>query len=91
MRLHDVRSILKGARAKYDSNHFKPQLVERYGDGCMRCGKQVYLTLDHIKPVSLGGKTELSNLQLLCHKCNQLKADREIDFRPSNQQETNHE
>lgn len=31
------------------------------------------LTVDHIRPWSLGGRTELSNAQLLCRACNSRK------------------
>ncbi|MBQ1667404.1 MAG: HNH endonuclease [Prevotella sp.] len=34
------------------------------------------LTVDHIKPWSLGGPTVLSNAQLLCRTCNSRKGNR---------------
>jgi hypothetical protein len=34
------------------------------------------LDIDHINPLSLGGGDELSNLQLLCPKCNRSKKNR---------------
>lgn len=41
---------------------------------CCICGRNVQdgvvLHVDHIKPVSKGGKTELSNLRTLCSTCN---------------------
>lgn len=37
---------------------------------CRNCGSRKYLHIDHIKPVSKGGKTIKSNLQTLCSKCN---------------------
>lgn len=45
---------------------------------CAKCGKLVgfeNLTMDHIMPVSRGGKTELENLQPLCRRCNSSKGD----------------
>lgn len=39
-------------------------------DKCVHCGSSENLQVDHIVPVALGGKTELSNLQVLCKLCN---------------------
>ncbi len=60
---------------------FLSQLATRYGWRCMRCGGDRCLTLDHIKPVSLGGETVLSNLQILCYRCNREKGSQIIDYR----------
>ena len=47
---------------------------------CQICGKYmpdgVGLHIDHIVPVSKGGKTVPSNLQVLCSKCNGSKSNR---------------
>ena len=47
---------------------------------CRLCGKSaedgVQLEVDHIVPVSKGGKTEISNLQTLCMACNRGKRDK---------------
>src|SRR5262249_31913937 len=39
-----------------------------------RCSARAYLQIDHIVPVARGGKTELSNLRLLCSAHNRLEA-----------------
>lgn len=36
----------------------------------------IIIVIDHIKPISFGGETELDNLQLLCGWCNRHKLDR---------------
>ncbi|HJB68761.1 MAG TPA: HNH endonuclease [Candidatus Fournierella excrementigallinarum] len=36
------------------------------------------LEIDHIIPVSKGGRTEEDNLQTLCWKCNRSKGDKII-------------
>jgi hypothetical protein len=45
-----------------------------------KCGKEsphrALFQIDHITPMSKGGKTELVNLQLLCRPCNLIKGDR---------------
>jgi len=51
---------------------------------CVSCGvgsNEEILHVDHIKPVCLGGKTELINLQTLCRKCNFGKKGLEIDVK----------
>lgn len=40
---------------------------------CILCGSSDKLEIDHIIPISKGGKNELSNMQVLCSKCNNLK------------------
>ncbi len=41
-----------------------------------RCSAKRHLHFDHIEPYALGGRTELSNLRLLCSAHNQLQAER---------------
>lgn len=46
---------------------------------CARCGRLFLpeeLTVDHVEPWSKGGRTELSNAQLLCRACNSRKGNR---------------
>lgn len=48
-------------------------LIERDGYYCRRCNATENITIDHIVPVSKGGKNITSNLQLLCKSCNSKK------------------
>jgi len=43
---------------------------------CAHCGSDSQLEIDHISPVSRGGRTEPSNLQALCRPCNAKKGAR---------------
>lgn len=51
---------------------------------CCKCGNSIYkepnllLEIDHIIPISKGGKTEPNNLQTLCWKCNRSKSDKSV-------------
>lgn len=40
---------------------------------CSKCLRTEDLTLDHIKPLSAGGRSTYSNVQVLCRKCNSQK------------------
>ena len=58
------------------SNKMRFKVYERDGYRCVRCGrKNVDLEVDHIFPIAKGGKSNFSNLQTLCHRCNALKSD----------------
>lgn len=45
---------------------------------CKICNTNKYLQLDHIIPISKGGKNCIDNIQVLCNKCNRLKSDKII-------------
>ena len=57
----------------------REQIKARDGYRCKNCGVSIndephlLLEVDHIIPVARGGKTEESNLQTLCWKCNRSK------------------
>jgi hypothetical protein len=57
------------------------EIIKRDGYKCVVCGRTVYdgikLHVDHIHPVSKGGRTTRENLRTLCNECNQGKAARE--------------
>jgi 5-methylcytosine-specific restriction endonuclease McrA len=63
-------------------------LCEKYGNRCLACGRtDVLLTVDHIVPLKLGGKNDISNLQPLCKSCNCKKHTKVIDYREAISQE----
>lgn len=68
---------------RYDE--IRSKIYEKYTDKtgayyCKDCGYKSPLKamfqIDHIKPMSKGGVTEVVNLQLLCRKCNLIKSDK---------------
>lgn len=62
-------SICKVERGKV-SNKLRFTIYERDHYKCRKCGSTHNLEIDHIVPISRGGKTTYDNLQTLCHKCN---------------------
>ena len=65
------RKILDGKRS-----FFLEALILRDGKRCAYCKSTRQLRIDHIHPLSLGGFTEMSNLQLLCFPCNSKKSNK---------------
>ena len=60
------------------SNKMRFAIYERDGYRCRCCGisqNRAYLEIDHIKPISKGGKSTYDNLQTLCRECNQEKGN----------------
>ena len=60
----------------YDSAANKDLLYGRQGGVCVGCRlrfPQRNMTVDHIRPQSMGGGHGIGNLQLLCAACNSLK------------------
>ncbi|MCM1180947.1 MAG: HNH endonuclease [Clostridium sp.] len=63
------------------TNDLREAIKKRDNYTCCLCGNSVYnepnllLEVDHIVPISKGGKTEAGNLQTLCWRCNRKKSD----------------
>jgi 5-methylcytosine-specific restriction endonuclease McrA len=80
--------IKKKATYEYQKNIERSKMTEslrydvlkRDGYRCQICGATANdgakLHVDHIIPVSKGGKTEMSNLQTLCDRCNLGKSNK---------------
>ncbi|MEU1986022.1 TerD family protein [Nocardia sp. NPDC019395] len=51
----------------------KAEVWQRDGGRCVECGESHYLEFDHIIPLSRGGATSATNLQILCRGCNREK------------------
>ena len=62
------------------SSTLRYEILKRDGFHCVLCGRGhedgVKLEVDHIVPVSKGGKTIKSNLRTLCQECNRGKSDK---------------
>ena len=52
------------------------EVLKRYNHSCCSCNSKKQLTIDHLRPISKGGKDVLSNLQVLCRPCNSKKSDK---------------
>lgn len=62
----------------YSKKQFKLKILERDSYTCQYCG-EAGDTVDHIKPLSKGGRTDFDNCICACWKCNQSKADMQLD------------
>lgn len=63
------------------SRKLKLKILERDNYTCKYCGKSFpmeKLTIDHIRPVCLGGDSRESNLTTACWRCNNLKGTKRI-------------
>jgi hypothetical protein len=53
------------------SNQTKRDVLKTSNGVCEKCGSLFMLQFDHREPWALGGKSEASNMRLLCFHCNQ--------------------
>jgi 5-methylcytosine-specific restriction endonuclease McrA len=62
------------------------QLLFIENNTCPACGvpfsQELKFTIDHVKPLSRGGKHSIENIQLLCKSCNCKKHTKEIRYIP---------
>lgn len=69
------------AQAGWITRQKRERVLKHYGAICVACCSTEDLTVDHILPVSAGGTSDLSNLQVLCGMCNAKKGTNIIDYR----------
>jgi hypothetical protein len=79
-----AQPILRGATSlrRMPKATLRNKIIERDGMKCRYCGRQLgkeEITIDHIVPYSLGGKTEFDNLVVSCRPCNSKKGGRLLD------------
>lgn len=78
------RAKLKQAEGKFTAQEWLA-LKEYFGWRCPACGAPETLrklTADHIIPLGLGGTNWISNIQPLCHPCNDKKFTKAVCYRP---------
>lgn len=68
------QSICRVERGKV-TNKMRFFVYDRDGNKCVKCGSRYNLEVDHIYPISKGGKSTPDNLQTLCHDCNVKKSN----------------
>lgn len=82
-RRQEYRQTAEYQRRKM-TDSIRYDILKRDGFRCTICGRTagegVRLHVDHIIPVSKGGKTEYSNLRTLCEACNLGKRDKYDPF-----------
>lgn len=84
-----ARLAAKRAR-RYGDTHTFTELewknVKRLANGICLCCKRTHvkLTVDHVIPLSKGGRNVIENIQPLCSECNIKKDDRIVDYRVTN-------
>lgn len=75
-----LRAYHSKNQRKLATRELRELIMQRDNFTCQICGKhmpdEVGLQIDHIVPVSKGGKTIPSNLRVLCSKCNGSKSDK---------------
>lgn len=66
------------------SDKRKALVRERCGNKCSYCGvsgDEAEMTIDHITPISKGGRNDIDNLNLACRSCNS-KKNNSLNFSP---------
>jgi 5-methylcytosine-specific restriction protein A len=84
-RQHQLRKKLFGSHTLDEWNNLK----DLYQHCCLACGRQepftdlhyLWLTEDHVIPLAQNGTNDISNIQPLCIRCNNIKNNQTIDYR----------
>lgn len=75
-----LRKYHSKSQRKLMTHELRKRIMWRDNYTCQICGKympdEVGLQIDHIVPIAKGGKSVVSNLRVLCSKCNGSKSDK---------------
>ena len=81
---HRRKARQANSEGSFTASEWK-QLLKDTGKKCLRCRKKFGIlrkpTADHVKPISKGGSSYITNIQPLCFSCNSSKGAKEIDYR----------
>lgn len=72
------RSIRKGGAGGFTRKHWEA-VVEEFGAKCAYCDTSDGLTIEHLTPLSRGGKNEPGNIVPACAACNREKWSRTVE------------
>lgn len=83
--VHDASTVIDATPAarwpsRYVPRKVRDEVMERDGRRCLACGSTENLEIDHVRPISAGGRSEAANLQVLCRVCNRRKRSRTVRY-----------
>jgi len=78
---HKYRELVRNAEGSFTAAQWL-EVKALYGDACLSCGSTQSISIDHVVPLSKGGRNDISNIQPLCLTCNKRKSSKTIDYRP---------
>jgi hypothetical protein len=73
---YHVSADYSSQMSRHIPDDVRREVWQRDGGCCVRCRAADYLEFDHIIPHSRGGANTVTNVQILCRRCNSLKSDR---------------
>jgi 5-methylcytosine-specific restriction endonuclease McrA len=81
IRRHPERVALKNHNRRVKGKEFvvtEAEIAKIYASSCAHCNSSSKMTIDHIVPLSRGGKHSIGNLQPLCQSCNYSKSNKTL-------------
>ncbi len=76
-----MRRAVRAGSSGYNDQHQIAAMLQEQHNSCNICSVDISrgYEIDHIMPISRGGSNDIGNIQLLCRRCNRLKAAKHPD------------